>query len=272
MGPTFDGRKKPDLLAVGTVNVGGRWRQGTSYSAPVVSGAAAIVRQYFEDGWYPCGDNKNCDRVQKFRPSGSLIKAILMNGAKPITKVTGSSDKDDLKPYDFKQNVGKMNLLSSLPLSSANNYINLVVINHRKLPTSGSIDSFTIQIDHSQCPSSIPLSITMTYYDRRGTAGCTQCLVQDLDLKLQKLDSHYQDVGTPIYATSNQNQPDSINNYEKIVVNTKHLEYYAISITATNVVGPQRYSLAATGCFDLKLDALHTSNSDDTITDLFCNP
>ena len=62
-GPTADGRRKPDLMAVGCgilsarVNTGCETRArrpcASSYATPHVAAAAALVRQYFLDGWYP---------------------------------------------------------------------------------------------------------------------------------------------------------------------------------------------------------------------------
>jgi len=44
--------------------------QGTSMAAPVVGGSAAIVRQYFAEGYYPSGARKEADAYAN--PSGRL--------------------------------------------------------------------------------------------------------------------------------------------------------------------------------------------------------
>ena len=76
-GPASDGRIKPDLLAPGEkiasvrsdgdlssnqcdANLGSAGlivatASGTSMSTPVVAANALLVRQYFEEGWYPSG-------------------------------------------------------------------------------------------------------------------------------------------------------------------------------------------------------------------------
>lgn len=48
-------------------------------ATPVAAGTAAIVRQYFEDGYYPTGERNPSDAIDN--PSGALIKAVLINGA-----------------------------------------------------------------------------------------------------------------------------------------------------------------------------------------------
>jgi hypothetical protein len=86
---TGDGRRKPDLVAVGddiftselttptprdsaVINTD----CGTSFAAPHVAAAAALVRQYFIEGWYPKGRKTANDEKT---PSGALLKAVLLN-------------------------------------------------------------------------------------------------------------------------------------------------------------------------------------------------
>ncbi len=78
---------KPDLVAPGASVLTPKAKHpgetvqsfGTSFSAPTVAGNAALVRQYFEEGKLPC-DRSNCS----FDPSGSLVKAVLMNSARTL--------------------------------------------------------------------------------------------------------------------------------------------------------------------------------------------
>jgi hypothetical protein len=92
-GPSLDGRRKPDLLAVGcgirtsvlppTPSTGPycdtdvQSRCSTSFATPNVSAAAAMVRQYFRRGFYPNGKPQRDKIIPE--PSGALIKAVLLN-------------------------------------------------------------------------------------------------------------------------------------------------------------------------------------------------
>ncbi|MGH9797430.1 MAG: S8 family serine peptidase, partial [Candidatus Polarisedimenticolia bacterium] len=53
---------------------------GTSFSAAGVTGAAALVRDYFAQGFYPLGTRVDANRVPNV--SGALVKAALIAGAK----------------------------------------------------------------------------------------------------------------------------------------------------------------------------------------------
>jgi hypothetical protein len=103
-GPTRDGRIKPDLVAAARVT-GANWDFdknpatcdvgediGTSWSSPTLAGAAALVRQYYVDGFYPSGKRSSANALT---PSAALMKATLIAAARPVLlrgdPVTGHS-------------------------------------------------------------------------------------------------------------------------------------------------------------------------------------
>eukprot|EP00698_Gefionella_okellyi_P001688 TRINITY_DN11571_c0_g1_i4.p1 TRINITY_DN11571_c0_g1~~TRINITY_DN11571_c0_g1_i4.p1 ORF type:complete len:183 (+),score=25.90 TRINITY_DN11571_c0_g1_i4:717-1265(+) len=93
-GPTFEQRTKPDVTSPGASVRSAHYQagnsgvdacattvlSGTSMAAPGVAGAAALIRQYFESGFYPSGSATSVDRRN---PSGALVKAMLINSGKP---------------------------------------------------------------------------------------------------------------------------------------------------------------------------------------------
>ncbi|MFQ6062116.1 MAG: S8 family serine peptidase [Methanosarcinales archaeon] len=90
-GPTDDGRLKPTVGAPGSYiysadsdgninsyNCGYVSMSGTSMATPTTAGAAALIRQYFTDGFYPSGTANSRDSIT---PSAALLKAMLINSA-----------------------------------------------------------------------------------------------------------------------------------------------------------------------------------------------
>ena len=57
-------------------------------STPTVAGTAALMRQYFTDGYYPSGSKTAADAR---KPLGSELKATLMNGTAFITGTPGNT-------------------------------------------------------------------------------------------------------------------------------------------------------------------------------------
>jgi hypothetical protein len=97
-GPTMDQRYKPDVVAPGTfilsaqsrvLNAGApMWARGddhfyfhggTSMASPLVAGCVALVRECLDK----VHDNKN--------PSAALVKALLINGARPLNGPNGTA-------------------------------------------------------------------------------------------------------------------------------------------------------------------------------------
>jgi hypothetical protein len=94
-GPTADGRRKPDMMGVGC---GIRSANGgtacgttlgscaTSSATPNIAACAALVRQYFTEGWYPTGAP---EPHNAFAPSGALLKSMLIDSTIDMTGISG---------------------------------------------------------------------------------------------------------------------------------------------------------------------------------------
>jgi serine protease AprX len=128
-GPVFQSESVgPDLLAPGTAILAARasnvpdrmyWRpcadyegfyafdNGTSMAAPVVSGAAAVIRQYL--------------RLKRNlpAPSAALLKALLVAAADRIPWSRLPEEEPDFGYPDFDQGHGRLNLASILPSETA---------------------------------------------------------------------------------------------------------------------------------------------------------
>ncbi|HUU81993.1 MAG TPA: S8 family serine peptidase [Phycisphaerae bacterium] len=95
IGPTADGRRKPEIYAPGCSTLSARYLTpcnvtsltGTSMACPAVAGAGILARQYFMDGYYPTGAPD--PGAQYTNPSGALLKAVLLNTAVDMTGISG---------------------------------------------------------------------------------------------------------------------------------------------------------------------------------------
>mmetsp|Transcript_31675 Transcript_31675/g.57322 ORF Transcript_31675/g.57322 Transcript_31675/m.57322 type:complete len:600 (-) Transcript_31675:437-2236(-) len=265
-GPTSDGRTKPDLMAPGKAVLsagalpdqvgecdpdsrpganskkdGVLSLQGTSMATPVVSGTAAIIRQYFEQGYYPTG-MKNETNIYD-NPSGALIKAVLMNGAQFLKGVdNGSNGVTEIKPYDNNQNFGRLALQHSLYLPGKTD-VQLNVLSDRKTVQDQRSQKAVIKIDKSDGCAYEKLSVTLIWVEPGSSPGCTKCVLNDLDLSVE--------LGGITHYPNNLGRPDRHNNAERVIISgVNHGDEATITVEGYNLMqNEQQYSLVATGCF-----------------------
>ena len=140
------------------------------------------------------------------------------------------------EPYDYMQGFGRINLLSSLPLQTKTDFSMEIV--DRQPIQPGEVHEFVFTIN--QCEST-ELSVTLVWTDSPTSAGCTTCLVNDLDLLLIKNEQKYYPNGL--------SSADSKDNVERIRVSVNESDSLAVEVRGTNLAeAQQKYSLIVTGC------------------------
>jgi len=280
-GPTHDGRLKPDIVSPGSYILSARSAgydnggtcsyvamAGTSMAAPLVAGAAALLRQYFREGHYAtalrrrgeCGPPYQCEDV--LEPSAPLLKALFVNSAVPVKALRLEEELIPLyNPPDLVQGHGRIKvdavldfygqfslfLADKQPLASGQSRKYYFQISS-SLSTSSSSSSTSSSYSSSSAssPSSIlplPLQVTLSWIDPPNAYTAQKQLLHDLDLHLLSPDgTHYYPNGLP--------GPDEKNNIEKIVI----LEpvpggVYTLVVTAGELseADEQLYALVATG-------------------------
>lgn len=187
-GPTADGRLKPSLLVpgsgvvsaksqleLGCTEVSANYQRcsGTSFATGILAGAAAQVRQYYMEGWYPTATKKSSDA---FTPTAALIRATLINGAQEISG-TFAYEYDQSYPNN-DQGWGLLNLENVLFPPDGDLWLHQD--NHIY---QGQTAYYELDIDPGR-----PFEVTLAWTDPPGGSGCDQaggkCIVNDLDLKV----------------------------------------------------------------------------------------
>ncbi len=139
---------------------------GTSMSAPLVTGAAAVFRQYYTD-------------VAGISPSAALIKATLLNGAREIYPGQYGTGADQEVPNPPRpNNVEGWGLLDLSSTALGPSPLDFNYYDVASGLTTGQSNQYQIAVS----PSSLPLSVTLAWTDHPGTTPAAGALVNDLDL------------------------------------------------------------------------------------------
>lgn len=245
-GPCDDRRIKPDVVAPGTDIAStkssraplshfwgpypgnGRYAfmGGTSMAAPLVSGCAAVVREYFVT-------------TRNHQPSAALLKAALINGT------TWLSGADSTAPAvgtpNYHQGFGRINLIDTIP-NPARPQMQIRFVDEWQTPA----ESFTLTGQRKRYQFSIsapagPLRMCLAYTDLP-----MRSLQNDLNLFLQ-LPSGQKTFGNAKVSES-LHIPDPANNVEIIRIDDPAPGNYLIQVSATNLLkGPQDFALVVTG-------------------------
>lgn len=271
-GPTDDGRMKPDLIAPATwvlsvysqanhPEAGGsqddgwgnppsRWYKymgGTSMATPLTAGAAALVRDYFNDV------------AGLVTPSSALVKATLINGAYDTTPGQyGSGPYQEIpgRPNNV-QGWGRVDLANSLIPGAPRGWWyddhNAGLSTDDTVTYTSSLTTPLVVMDGSE-----PLRVSLVWTDYPGTPAAGGGLVNDLDLEVIGPGStHYYGNGTA---------GDRVNNVEGVDILAPTLGVYTVTVHAHNVAtAPQPYALVVSGaladptCVPLTGVALQTS-------------
>jgi len=248
-GPTVDGRRKPEVYLPGCNTTSARsstacstiGMSGTSMASPAVTGAAALVRQYFVDGFYPTGVAVPSDG---FTPSGALIKAVLVNSATDMTGITGYPSNRE----------GWGRILLDDTLYFPGNAGTMIVDEERNATglTTGNI----VEIPFTVTSTSPRLRATLVWVDPPASAstGSAAAWINNLDLEIV-------DPGNVVYkgnvlsggVSISGGTADDRNNVEQVILATPTTGSYIarIKATAVNTVpvggGGQGYAIVLSG-------------------------
>ncbi|MFN0168672.1 MAG: S8 family serine peptidase [Bryobacteraceae bacterium] len=245
-GPCDDYRIKPDVVAPGTdilscrsataplhkfwgpdpINPKYAYMGGTSMAAPLVSGCAAVVRQYYT-------------QQRAHDPSSALLKATLINSTKWLTGASSVAEFANLP--NFHQGFGAVYMPWAVPNSLESGFQLEFYDNWadsaKHFNATGRRRRFSFVLNAGGW-----LRITLAYVDSPGRA-----LQNNLNLFLQLPN------GNKMYGNMNLplglNRPDTSNNVETIRIDSAPGGNYLIQVVAANLLTAQDFALVITGPF-----------------------
>ncbi len=207
-GPTFDGRLKPEVIAVGHGVLGNdrsnsySWGTGTSLSAPAVVGMLALFTEHYK---HLHGDSL---------PDGALLKAVTCNTA----------DEMGRPGPDFENGFGMISGTGGIRALSQNAHV------------QRSVDiGQTFRHALAVAPGTEELKVLLYWHDRPGaTQNTAPTLVDDLDLYLlgpagDTLRPWVLDALRP--AALAVRGRDSVNNIEQVTIATPAAGTYTLVVT-----------------------------------------
>lgn len=237
-GPTDDGRIKPDLVAPGqsirsalgdtdhaSSNCSTMELSGTSMSCPAAAGAAALLRQYFADGYYPTGVRNAADQ---FSPYAPLVKAVLLNGTLPVGSDPGFGNN--------KSGWGRVFLDNNLYFAGDARKLRVWNLPNTQGLKSGETHRYVVDVGEGQ-----ELRATLTWSDAEATLGAATTLVNDLDLVVAGGTNTW--LGN-VLATSGDSivggSPDRVNSVEQVRLTAPSTGSYVLTVTAARAPGSGR--------------------------------
>lgn len=263
-GPTDFESIKPEVVAPGTFILAAKskfstiqtssseffdnnytFKTGTSMATPVVSGLAAVLREYLRIVHH-------CPN-----PSSALIKAIIIGNSHQIQSYrTPPADVslDKIGFPDFDQGFGLVDMGKLLKERSIQlSYIDIYNTDPKALESRAalggpvkSMREYTVEITENTGD----LSVTLTWIDppAKGIQNNLQLSVKppSNEWKLGNMEHNYKK--DELFDTVFDLKPlDKYNNTEKILIKNPSVGKYLIRITAQNTLSRQGYSLAILG-------------------------
>ncbi|MCB1032768.1 MAG: S8 family serine peptidase, partial [Acidobacteria bacterium] len=245
-GPTQDGRIKPDVTMPGSSiisanadnniasnNCNTKSSSGTSMAAPGAAGSAALIRQYFTDGWYPSGSPVPADA---FTPSAALLKATLMSSA---INMTGTASI----PGNC-QGWGRVLLEDALFFSGQSREL-FVEDDATGFASGSSGESRTFNFTVS---GGEPLKATLAWTDFPAATLASPTLVNDLDLIVTGPGGIFRGNVFSGGSSTTGGTADRLNTVEQVLIANPSAGSYTVEVRSFTVPsGPQPFALVVTG-------------------------
>ena len=211
-----------------------RYESGTSMAAADVSGVLALIQDYFTN-------------TLNTLPSPALLKALLINGSRPVAAYTyGVTNSINLQGW------GLVNIADSLPFSagtnstaiSTNGPIYFMDQSPANALATGDSHTYVVNLNTNGSAQYLPLQVTLVWTDPPGNPAAAIKLVNNLDLVVTNLDTGDVFYGNDFGAGNVFNNPwvtnttpnfDLINNVENVFLAPLLGSSYSITVIGSDV-------------------------------------
>ena len=284
-GPTRDGRIKPDVVAPGTWILSGysdmyqqgynndpinpqnnayqddgyglplnehyKYFGGTSMASPIVAGAAAIVREFYQE-------------AHTVTPSSALIKATLINSAVDLLDENNDGVNDNRFPIpNVHEGWGRINLVNATDKTAQ-------FVDDPTGVATGNVARYSYTIPGGGGP----LKISLVWNDAPGNPMAGPDLVNNLDLVVTSpeavtyIGNHFGGGWT----LQGGGQADRTNNVENVYIQTAAPGIWTVEVRGTNVpVSPNPNLPGGTQPFALVVDYQGASDNCVITGDINCD-
>lgn len=270
-GPTSDGRRKPEIFAPGCATLssdtsttcGTTSATGTSMASPAVAGAAALVRQYFTEGFYPTGARVAQD---SFVPSGALLRAMIINSAVDMT----SYPSPNQTPPNKFEGFGRILLDNSVYLAGDARKLLVHDIRNTSVDALATGNTSTFYVNVTSAAQ--PLEVTMAFTDAPATVPTSFAPVNNINLRVIDPSGNIY-LGNVFNTTTGFSQlggtADAINCIENTLFATPAVGQWKVEVSGAAVnVGKQGFGLVITGAVAGVNPCPADLNSDGIVDDL----
>ncbi len=242
-GPTEDERLKPDVVtpassivsAYGGSSCSTTTLSGTSMATPTTAGAMLLLREYFVKGMWKTGARGAADGID---PSGALLKAALVNGAKPLGEVSGYdplAGTDVSKIPSMDQGWGRTYLEGACYFAGDPERVRYWDVRHRD-----GVETNDVREIHVDVPSGATiLAVTLAWSDPPATTAAAVALVNDLDLEVVTPDGSTTYLGNDFangWSTTG-GEPDRLNPVEGVRIQNPAAGTWTIRVKGYDVPG-----------------------------------
>lgn len=241
-GNTSDGRRKPEIYAPGCntrSSTGSACSTtqltGTSMAAPAIAGAAALTRQYYTDGYYPSGSATPADA---FIPSGTLVKATLLNSAVDMTGIAGYPS--------LREGWGRVLLDNSLYFDGEARYN--IVRDVRNATADALTTGEIVEIPFLVNSNFQELRVTLCFHDAPAATNAAFAPVNNLDLEVVGPGGTFLGNVFASGVSVTGGAADAINNVEMVRLTVPAAGEYTLRVKGTAVnTGEQGYAIVVAG-------------------------